>query len=103
MNAIHVSVVVMEQSRVLESELLREEIPLLTEEADEFRENLKKWLGEFPSPGQPRQDVDRASELAVELGQILRPRDPLTFSEFYVDREGDTAMIERRPYNWANL
>lgn len=103
MSAIHVSVIVTEESRILSSELLREEIPVLASEVDEFRENLKKWMGDFPTPGMKKEKVDQVSELASELGVILQPRDPEIFGVYYHDREGDAAMIDGRPYDWANL
>lgn len=103
MSALCVTVIVTEESRILSSDILREEIPMLAHEADEFRENLKKWLGEFPTPGTKKDEVDRVSELAVELSTILTPRDPIAFGPHYMDKEGEAAIIDHRPYDWANL
>lgn len=105
MSTINVSVIVTEQSRILENNLLQVDVPLFKDDADEFHENLKKWLGEIPEPGVVKVEtpIDQATLLAVELPHILHGRDPELFGRYYVDKEGDTALVEHRPYDWAQL
>lgn len=105
MSHVCVSVIVTEQSQILESTLLRSDIPLDREEAIAHRAELEQWLEMLPIPGQQRRElpVDGATELAIKLPQILGSRDPALFGQYYLDPEGDASFIERRPYDWTRL
>lgn len=105
MSCIYVSIVVTENSRTLENTILRSEIPLDRELAIRYRDDLDEWLELLPGVGQPKQELtpDKATLLALELPQILGERNPELFSPYYLDPEGDAALIERRPYDWTRL
>ena len=100
---IYVSVIVTEQSHLLENTLVRLDLPLEKEEATAYRAELEEWLEMRPIPGQPKYEVivDQASLLALELPHILHKRDSRVFGRYYIDPEGDLSHIEKRPYDWT--
>lgn len=106
MSNVCVSIIVTEQSQVLENKLHQAEVLFGSpEEAAVYRDSLDEWLDAMPIPGQKIQSVylDHASELAAKLPEIIMARDPEVFGPYFHDTEGDSAMINRRPYDWANM
>lgn len=104
---IHISIVVSTVSRTIENTLHRVDTEFATEaEAKAWRDRLDQWIVALPDPltaGQPREPVDRATQLALELPAILGGRDPGLFGRWYVDPEGEAAIVDRRPYDWTRL
>lgn len=101
-----ISVIVTQETQIIENKLLQIDTSFDSAwDAAQHRDELEKWLDEFPIPGQEKRSivVDRASLLAARLPEIIQARDPDVFGPYFSDPEGDLAVIERRPYDWANL
>lgn len=106
MSVVCISVIVTQQSDILENKLLQIDTTFdSAEDANAHRDELEQWLDNVPIPGQEKRSVivDRASLLAARLPEIILARDPHIFGPYYHDPEGDAAIVERRPYDWAQL
>lgn len=114
MNLIYVSLIVSNDTTLIKNELLRMDVPLDPAEADEYLEELDKWIAARPVYGQkefvlPEEPVyvapptDAATLLAARLPQILGKRDPFIFAEHDFDFESEASVIERRPYDGSRL
>jgi hypothetical protein len=107
--SLHVSVIVSSQSRTIENTHLRVEAPLEPALALAYRVEIDQWLAAMPDPKLagtwqlPVREipVDKASQIAVQLPQILHGRDPNLFSPYYEDPEHEAALIDKRPYDWT--